>query len=118
VFSTFPGRARHGQAATGFATRLPTTRPNEAIAALRPWSTAWPKTTAVPARPRGRFVLSFLGRSGGPFEVDATLLVRSKGEFLTTGSMTPTTPLQPDNGTVLGRPDKASAYSFVGGFAV
>ena len=117
MFSTFPGRARHGQAATGFATRLPTTRPNEAIAALRPQRLGR-------RRPPSRLVLvvdlcypSLVG-VGVPCEVDATLLVRCKGEFLTTGSMTPTTPLQPDNGTVLGRPDKASAYSFVGGFAV
>jgi len=33
---------------------------------------------------------------GVPCEVDATLRVRRKGEFLTVGSMTPTTPLRLD----------------------
>jgi len=55
---------------------------------------------------------------GVPCEVDATLRVRRKGEFLTVGLMTPTTPLRLDTGTALGRQGKAVGFSFVGGFAV
>ena len=55
-------------------------------AAPRPWSGAWlPIAGLVP--PRSRFVLSLLGRTGRP------LRGRRKGEFLTAGSMTPTTPV-------------------------
>jgi len=44
--------------------------------------------------------------------------VSRKGEFLTVGLMTPTTPLRLDTGTALGRQGKAVGFSFVGGFAV